>query len=378
VRVLVWAETFWPAIGGVEILAAKLLPELAARGHQLIVVTPEGPDRVVGRAQHGDIPVHRLPLWAAVQARNLERLMWARQQVAQLRRAFKPELVHVYVVGPSLFFQRQTAHAHPAPVLVSLHQANEDRALRPDTSLGATLRSADWIAACSAAVLRETRRQLPEVTPRSSAILNALEMPGVSPAPLPFDPPRLLCLGRLVRPKGFDLALEAFARLVDRFPAARLVVAGDGDARPELERQGVELRLAGRVDFPGWVDPADVPDLINASTMIIMPSRCDESFGLVALQAAQMARPVVATRVGGLPEVVVHPETGLLVDKEDPRALAEAIASLLSDPPAAGRMGEATRRRAQEVFSWEGHVDAYDALYRRLAAAGRRAGARSH
>jgi glycogen(starch) synthase len=79
-----------------------------------------------------------------------------------------------------------------------------------------------------------------------------------------------------------------------------------------------------------------------------------------------MARPIVATRVGGLPEVVVHGETGLLVESENSDALAEAILFLLNHPDTARKLGGAARDRAQIVFNWERHVDAYDALYQKL------------
>jgi glycogen(starch) synthase len=96
-----------------------------------------------------------------------------------------------------------------------------------------------------------------------------------------------------------------------------------------------------------------------------MPSRF-EGLPLVALQAALAARPIVATRVGGIPEVVVHQETGLLVESENASALAAAAAFLLANPEIAVRMGYAGRRRAQEVFSWEKCVGSYEDLYRQL------------
>jgi len=104
---------------------------------------------------------------------------------------------------------------------------------------------------------------------------------------------------------------------------------------------------------------------MNTSTVVVMPSRRG-AFGLVALQAALMARPIVATRVGGLPEVVVHQHTGLLVEKEDSRALAEAIARLLEQPESAIRIGQTARQRAQKLFGWNRCVDAYAALCRKL------------
>jgi glycogen(starch) synthase len=109
-----------------------------------------------------------------------------------------------------------------------------------------------------------------------------------------------------------------------------------------------------------------MPALINSASAVLMPSRWQEPFGLVAVESALMARPVIAARVGGIPEIVVHKQTGLLVPPENSSALAEAIASLVENPEAARRMGCAARSRALEDFSFQRHVDAYEAVYRRV------------
>ena len=96
-----------------------------------------------------------------------------------------------------------------------------------------------------------------------------------------------------------------------------------------------------------------------------MPSRI-EPFGLVALEAAQLGRPVVASAVDGLPEVVVHGETGLLVPPDDPAALARAIAVLLDDPLRARALGAAARRRAETVFAWDRYVAAHEQLFEKI------------
>jgi glycogen(starch) synthase len=125
-------------------------------------------------------------------------------------------------------------------------------------------------------------------------------------------------------------------------------------------------RIYHAVQFIGWVAPDKVTALINTSTIVLMPSRQD-SLPLVALEAALLARPIVATRVGGLPEVVLHRETGLLVEKEDIIGLADAVNWLLAHPAAAISMGQAARGRVETEFGWERHVAAYDGLYRNLA-----------
>src|SRR4030095_14355456 len=102
----------------------------------------------------------------------------------------------------------------------------------------------------------------------------------------------------------------------------------------------------------------------NTATLVVIPSRA-EGFGLVALQAALMARPVAATRVGGLPEVVLNGKTGLLVEPEQ-QTLAEAVSFLLARAHVAAAMGVEARRHAVKNFGFDRHVNAYDSLYRKI------------
>jgi glycogen(starch) synthase len=369
-RVLLWQELFWPYIGGIEILSTKLLCALRERGHEMIVVTRQDSAELPREAEYQGIPVYRYPFpWAAFADGNMDQLIETREQVARLKRSFRPDLVHVNAMGPSFFFYQITGNAHATPLLVTVHTTLQSilpmRALRQDGLLKKTLQIADWVTCVSAAVLADARRVAPEISPYSSVIYNGLEVPSLSPKPLPVDRPQVLCLGRLVSEKGFDLALRACASIADRFPRLRLVIAGDGPARSSLENQAAALGVAHLVDFVGWVPPERVAALLNSATIVAMPSE-REGLPTVALEAALMARPVVGTRVGGIPEVVLHQKTGCLFPPGDEKALAEALLLLLGEPRTATALGEAARVRAQEIFSFKRYVDAYENLYRRL------------
>jgi glycogen synthase len=357
-RILFWTDTFWPNMGGVEVLAAEFLPALQ-RGYEFVVIVPQsGPDRPQEDKYRG-IPVYRFPFSIAMT--SIDELVRVRERVIRLKRTFRPHLIHINAVGSANFFHHLTTNAHAAPLLVTLHGAWTDQA---DSLVERTLRAADWVVGCSAAILDKGRGLAAEIASRSSVIHNGLEVPALAPTPLPFEAPRLLCIGRLHAKKGIDVALTAFESVVESFPKTRLIIAGDGPARAELERQSISKGLNRVVDFLGWVAPRDVPNLINSCTVVLMPSRA-ESLPLVALQAALIARPVVGTRVGGLPEVVTREQTGLLVEPENSAALAEATTSLLALPDIATQMGQAARLRAQTEFNWDRHVQAYDTLYAR-------------
>ena len=374
-RVLFWSPVFWPKIGGVEVHAAKLLPALRERGYEFLVLTTRSSSDQPESDQYQGIPIYRLSFWHHANYTQLDELVRIRQKVVAVKRAFSPELLHINAVDIGNFFHLLTANVVPAPLLVTLHGEwlpNQNAIIKQ------TLQAADWVAGCSQAVLNKGRELASDIISRSCVIHNGLEAPPLLPSALPFEPPRLLCLGRLSFEKGFDVAVNAFEIVLKEFPEARLLMAGDGPARFELEQQAIELGIRDRVDFLGWIGPGDVPSLINSATMVLMPSR-QESLPLVALEAALMARPVVATRIGGLPEVVADEQTGLLVSADDPQGLADAVSFLLRRRELAFDLGQAARIRVQQEFSWRSHVDAYDILYKKLTPrAGRTEAAQSN
>jgi glycogen(starch) synthase len=232
---------------------------------------------------------------------------------------------------------------------------------------GQALAAADWVVGVTRGCLDEACALDSTIASRSSVIYNSLPPVALAPTPLAFDPPRLLCLGRLEAQKGFDVALRALAAVRRYLPAVRLTVSGDGTQRSALEDLAAQLGLAAAVRFTGWVAPDDVPRLINEHTLVVMPSRY-EPFGLVALQAAQMCRPLVASRIAGLSEVVRDGETGVLCDANDPTAFAAAIVALLRQEAVAIRMGTRAREHVQRAFCWDEQVIAYEALFRRIHA----------
>ncbi|HJU47877.1 MAG TPA: glycosyltransferase, partial [Gaiellaceae bacterium] len=187
--------------------------------------------------------------------------------------------------------------------------------------------------------------------------------------PLPADARVLLAVGRLERQKGLDVALRALAAVRRDHPAAHLVVLGEGSLREELVALAAELGLGGAVHLPGRV--GDVGAWLQRAELLLHPARW-EGFGLAVLEAMLCARPVVATRVSSIPEIVVDGETGLLVAADDAPALAAAVGALLSDPRRARAMGTAGLARAQAEFSVARMADRTLAVYREALASARR------
>jgi glycosyltransferase involved in cell wall biosynthesis len=180
------------------------------------------------------------------------------------------------------------------------------------------------------------------------------------------EPSRLLCVGRLIPIKGHIVLLRAFAEVRREFPAARLAIAGRGPLEPALRALAAELKIDDAVEFLGHVAP--IQGEIERSSVVVVPSM-GEGFGMVALEAMERARPVVAAAIGGLGELVADGETGFLVPPAEVEPLVAAVGALLRDPGRARAMGEAGRERALQYFLEERCTDRTEILYREALAA---------
>ncbi|MEM7413143.1 MAG: glycosyltransferase [Myxococcota bacterium] len=174
----------------------------------------------------------------------------------------------------------------------------------------------------------------------------------------------LLVTANLVRRKGIDLLIEALARCAEA-PGLRLWVVGDGVEKEALEALARERGVTARATFFGRRD--DIADWLEACDVFVLPSRL-EGLGVAALEAMARARPVVASAVGGLAEVVLHEETGLLVQPEDADALAAALQRMHADAVLRDRLGHAGAQRIRDTFTASKMVEQYVALYREILA----------
>ncbi len=182
---------------------------------------------------------------------------------------------------------------------------------------------------------------------------------------MPTHAPVIGNIGALVPHKGQRHLIDAIPHVMREFPDARLVIVGEGELRPALEHQIHELHLEKQVILTGF--RADVLSLLKGFDVFVMSS-VTEGLGTSLLDAMAAARPIVATTAGGIPEVVVDGETGLLVPPRDPHRLAVAITALLRDPAERERMGRAGLARVWERFSDARMVAGTLAVYERLVA----------
>jgi glycosyltransferase involved in cell wall biosynthesis len=178
------------------------------------------------------------------------------------------------------------------------------------------------------------------------------------------EPDLVLFVGQLIRGKGVDHLLRAFARTRRR---ARLVIAGDGKQRREFEALSSRLCLDRRASFVGWVEGAALEQLYARACCVVMPSRFPETFGLAGVEAMAAGAPVIASDLGGVREWLRPEDNGIAVPSGDVDALARANDRLVDDGELARAMGRRARATHQERFLPEHHVGRLHALFLRLA-----------
>lgn len=372
-RVLFWTHDFGLRRGGGEIWASRYAASLLERGCDVQVLVAES-DR--SSEERSDArPIQWLNAGDALRNQDAKTFMAAIRRAEQLLEAFQPDVIHLStgLTIPSLTLFLLTAaryrSRHNTPVIATLHCEWPEAFVHSGCLLEQALRHVDLLSCFSRDSLAWVRRHWPWMESRSVFLPHALPSREAAGPATPLPPPdRVAFAGRLMHDKGADLAIRAFARVREHFPELHFDIAGEGEDRPALEALARHLRVADAITFHGWVSEDEVARLMRASWLVLVPSRM-EVFGLVVLEAAREGRPVVATCVGGLPEVCLHEQTGLLCAPEDPEALSEAVTRLFLNPDEAIRMGFAARAHFESFPGWEQHMDAFADLMQRSSTA---------
>jgi len=170
-------------------------------------------------------------------------------------------------------------------------------------------------------------------------------------------------VGRLVPVKGHKYLIEAIQKMVKIIPYAKFLFIGDGDLKPQLLKQIDSLGLRDNIFLLGA--RSDIAEILNCTDIFLLPS-LNEGFGIVLVEAMAMKKPVIATNVGGIPEIVVNETTGILVPPKDPEAFSSAIIKLYNNPETSLEMGLAGYSRAKELFDITTTVNEFEGLYNDL------------
>jgi N-acetyl-alpha-D-glucosaminyl L-malate synthase BshA len=366
----------YASIGGSGVVATELGIALARRGHRVHLVSADPPFRL--RDFDRGLAFHQVQTPSYPLFHEPQYVLSVANKVVQVARAFHLDVVHAHYAVP------HTTAAHLAqqvlegtsghvPVVITTLHGTDITLVGNDPSFSEivafSIEQSDGVTAVSASLRDATRAEL-GVRREIAVIPNFLDCSvyrrrtaGALRQTLATDAQKVVIHVSNFRPvKRVDAVIRAFAGLVKHVDA-RLVLVGDG---PELEpanRLAQELGVSSRVVMMGPKE--SVIELLSVADLLLLPS-AQESFGLAALEAMACEVPVIASRVGGLPEVIENGVTGFLHAPDDLDGMVETGVALLSDPQLHGRIAAAARQSVTERFCTERVVPIYEAYYERV------------
>ncbi len=342
--------------GALQVLL--LLEGLARRGVECLLVAPEG-SALEEEARSRGLPVRSLPMAGELDLPFLLRFR-------RLLLTERPDLVHLHSRRGADTLGALAARWAGVPAVLSRRVDNPEAAW----AVGTKYRLYDAVITISEAIGRVLVKQgVP------AGMIHCVPS-AIDPDPfsLPCDraafrvlfglPPDAHVVGmaaQFIPRKGHDVLLRAVPLVLERHPGTRFLLFGRGPLLEEVDRRVREGGMEGSVLLPGFRQ--DLPGLLPCLDVLAHPATL-EGLGVILLQAAAAGVPIVASAVGGIPEAVGHGENGLLVPPGDPRALAEALSTLLSDPEGARAMGGRGRERVRTRFSPDGMVEGNLEVYR--------------
>lgn len=349
-------------VGGAQTYVASLLPALV--GHFDVAVAAHGPGPLREAAQAAG--VRFLPLRSVRRPISPWRDLAGLFELTRLLRRERPDILHASSSKAGVL-GRLAGFLARVPVRIftvhgwafAAHSGGSsrlyrwaDRLVEPLTTVTICVSEREREAGLAAGTCSQGR---------TVVIPNAVDVAGAPRSrPVERERPLILAVGRLKAPKDFSTLIRALSDLPpDSFEA---LIVGDGPDRPGLEEEIQALELSGRVRLAG--ERHDVPQLLAAADVFVLPS-ASEGLPVSVLEAMAAGLPVVASRVGGVPEQVSDGETGLLVEPGNPKELAAALHRLTADPSLRRRLGAAGHARAEQAFDLDPFRRAHVALYSR-------------
>lgn len=362
IRLMLFTDSF--IAGGTERQFVETLRLLDRTRYDIRVGCLKRRGPFLADVEAAGVPVLEFPIRSL---HGVDTVQWFARLVRYLR-AERIDVVHAFEFYTSLF---AVLAARVARVPVALASRRDLLSLRSPARQWAIrlggLAAHGIVANSTAAVqrlylgLNRKVTVIPNILDKSTFCTTRTPHEVRSELGLSADAPVFGAVSALRPEKGLETLLEAAAHVFRSLPEARLVIAGDGSEQARLKSLASQLNIAERVIFAGH--RSDVPDVLSALDVVVSPSDT-ESLPNAVLEAMALARPVVATRVGGTPELVVDGETGYLVDSGASQPMAERIMELLRDSNVRSSMGDAGRERVTERYSPEHVRRALDTLYR--------------
>lgn len=379
----------WDNIGGVSHVVNRVAQHVLSQGHGVHFLLPGRPARDYTPSETTSrmgFPAYRMSLrhpW--IPGRSFRaRLAFALTlpitlvRIAGLVRRLRIDVVNIHYPGGQSIYFALLRRMGIVRLVTSIHGAdmlpNGSRRLSHAREVVSVLAASDVVVTPSDSFRDAVYEAWPELSAPTRTIPNGVdpEELGYSPE-LPDrtdDPPFILSILQMVHYKGVDVLIRAFAALTDEYPRLTMRLISDGPQRADFEALAESLGVRDRIDFLGFQERDIIRDQLQRCALFVLPSRTNsESFGIAVAEAMTMDRPVIASRIGGLPELVEDGVSGLLVPPGEVAALEGAMRRLLADRALRESLGRAGGRRVRQQFLWSRTCTLYEDMFEELVAA---------
>ncbi len=384
-KVFLLTNSYLPQLGGLEIAVYNIAHQLAKKGHRVTVVTGTSNINYSKKIEKGGICVYRMPF---ILPRIVVRCGYKRAILSLFKciiapliipltliklgliiKLTKPDIVNLHYIAENAFFCLAIKKFLKFKFIVNIHGSDIDRCSHRSVFARwltrKTLKEADCVLSNSDYLLCQAKKICPEIAVKSRTIANGIDLKRFEITDEYVNNSKyILSIGNFSFNKGFDVLIKAFNMVHCKYQDLKLLIIGEGSGKTECEKIASEFGISDSVKFLGRKEFLKIPMFLSGCEIFVLPSR-KEAFGMVLLEAMAVGKPIVATSVGGVPEVVKERENAILVEPDSPGNLAEGIIKLIDNPDLIKQFGNKSKEIVKD-FTWDKIVDKYIDVYKSL------------
>lgn len=367
-------------MGGLEVAVYNVAYRLARKGHKVTMIAGTSTIRYSKEVESDELTAYRMPF---ILPRVVTRCGYKRAMVSSLKsvvapflipltflkllqiiKSTKPDIVNLHYIAENALFCLAAKKFLRFNFIVNIHGEDIEWYNKRNFIFRwltrKTLQNADFVLSNSKYLLKKAEKICS--TKNRDVVGNGIDLEDFKDNKKYIHDKRyILSIGNFGYKKGFDVLIKAFSIVSSKYAEADLLMAGDGLERSKCEKLALEFKLNNSVRFLGKVKPLKILPLLNGCELFVLPSR-REPFGIVLLEAMAAGKAIVATKVGGVPEVVKEGENAILVEPDNPEALAKGIMELLENSDLRKQFGEKSREIVKK-FTWNRIAEKYISTY---------------
>ncbi len=376
-KILFISNSYYPNIGGVESVLLNLTKQLSINSIQPIVVTTRWPKSLPYSTSHSNVLIYRLPFrFPSINPLRIPgfifRFIQSNYLLFKIIKYHKPDIINVHYITENCLYALIASLLFKIPLVSSFHGSDilefSKRSTLHKYIYSLIVNHSSHLTFNSTFLKHHLINTIPKCSTKNSSVLpNGINLPDDSLETKPnfLSIPFILGVGRLEHFKGFDLLIEAFHIIQNKYPNSNLIIIGDGPELNKLKLLTKQLEISNKVSFLGLLNSTTISLYYKLCEFVVVPSR-REAFGIVILEAYSHSKPVIGFNVGGIPEILTN-ERGILIKDLNKDSLAKSITKLLGDRKHTDILGKNAYNYVKDLYLWPNIINKYISIYKSLS-----------